>query len=186
MTGGSVVTKSSSAVSTQRIERRAPVPPDQLPMEMLRQIPGLVILERLPVPTLALDHAGTILFLNGAFCDMVGYSCDELLPNHLEGIFHRIPADDRWEALVEADTPRLVELRHKCGHPVWASMSKPAFRSRCDAAALVTLHDRTEELWLVRGVAESACAALIGNTATSGRRGLRARSARHDAGRSTS
>lgn len=150
------------AVSTQRIERRAPKPPDQLPIETLRQIPGLVILERLPVPTLAVDRAGTILFLNGAFCGMVGYSSDELLPKHFDVIFHNLAADDRWGALVELDTPQLVELRHKGGHPVWASPSKPAVRSRGDAAALVTLYDRTEELWLISSVPESAWEAPIG------------------------
>lgn len=150
-----MVTKSSTAVNAQRIERGARTPPDKMPMEMLRQIPGLVILERLPVPTLAVDRAGNILFLNGAFCDMVGFSSDELLPKHLDVIFHGMPADDRWDALVEADTPRLVELRHKGGHSIWVSISKPALRSRGDAAALVTLHDRTEELWLFRGFPES-------------------------------
>jgi PAS domain S-box-containing protein len=111
-------------------------------------MPALIVLERLPAPALAVDRMGTILFANGSFCHMVGYSHDELLAMSFEDIFHRLPADDRWVALVGTGAKRLVELRHKCGHSVWASMSKSAMRRRDDTVALVTFHDRTEELWL--------------------------------------
>lgn len=111
-------------------------------------MPALVVLERLPAPALAVDRVGSILFANGSFCDMVGYSCDELLTMDFEDIFYRLPADDRWVALVGTGARRLVELRHKGGHPVWANMSKSAMRRRDDTVALVTFCDRTEELWL--------------------------------------
>jgi PAS domain S-box-containing protein len=111
-------------------------------------MPALVVLERLPAPALAVDRAGTILFANGSFCDMVGYSSDEVLSVNFEDIFYRLPADDRWVALVGTGAKSLVELRHKAGHSVWASMSKSAMRRRDDTVALVTFHDRTEELWL--------------------------------------
>ncbi len=111
-------------------------------------MPALIVLERLPAPALAVDRVGTILFANGSFCDLVGYSHDELLAMSFEDIFHRLPADDRWVALVGTGAKRLVELGHKCGHSVWASMSKSAMRRRDDTVALVTFHDRTEELWL--------------------------------------
>ena len=114
-------------------------------------MPVLVVLERLPAPALAVDRMGTILFANGSFCDMVGYSSDELLSMEFEDIFYRLPADDRWVALVGTGAKQLVELRHKCGHSVWASMSKSAMRRRDDTVALVTFHDRTEELWLNSG-----------------------------------
>lgn len=110
-------------------------------------MPALVVLERLPAPALAADRAGTILFANAGFCDMVGFSCEELLPMNFDEIFNSLPADDRWIALIGTDAPRLVELRHKCGHSVWAAMSKSAMRRRDDTVALVTFHDRTEELW---------------------------------------
>jgi len=145
-----VYTKVSTAASDQRIERRRPRPPDQLPIDELQLMPALVALQRLPAPTLAVDRVGTILFGNGSFCDMVGYSPDELLAMKIEDIFHRLPADDRWVALVGTGAPRLVELRHKSGHSVWASMSKSAMRRCDDTLALVTFHDRTEELWLSR------------------------------------
>jgi len=111
-------------------------------------MPALVALERLPVPALAVDRPGTILFANGSFCEMVGYSPDEVLSINFEDIFYRPPADDCWVALTGTGAKRLVELRNKGGHSVWASMSKSAMRRRDDTIALVTFHDRTEELWL--------------------------------------
>jgi len=142
------VPDSPTAAGGQRVERRRPTPPDQLPIDALQQMPALVVLERLPAPALAVDPAGTIFFANGSFCDMVGYSSEELLSMNFEDIFHSLPADDRWIALVGTDAERLVELRHKYGHTVRASMGKSAMRRRDDTVALVTFHDRTEELWI--------------------------------------
>lgn len=123
-------------------------------METLRDMPALVVLERLPTPALAVDRAGTILFANGAFREMVGYSSDERLPTNFDDVFHRLPADDHWVALAGTDGPRLVELRHRDGHTVWANMSKSAMRRRDDTVALVGFHDLTEELWLCRKALE--------------------------------
>lgn len=55
---------------------------------------------------------------------------------------------DRWIALVRTDANRLVQLRHKSGHSVWANMSKSAVRRHDDTVALSTLDDRMEDLWL--------------------------------------
>lgn len=137
-----------TAAGMPRVERRRPRPPGQLPIDELHRMPALVVLERLPAPALAVDRMGTILFANGSFCDMVGYSPDELASMSFEEIFYRLPADDRWVALAGTDAKRVVELRHKGGHSVWASMSKSAMRRRDDTVALVTFLDRTEELWL--------------------------------------
>lgn len=143
-----MIAKISTAVNGRPLDRRSPRPPDQLPIDELLRLPALVVLDRLPTPALAVDRKGTILFANGPFCDMVGYSCDELLTMHFEDTFYRLPDDDRWVSLVGMGAKRLVELRHKLGHAVWASMSKSAMRRRDDTVALVTFHDRTEELWL--------------------------------------
>jgi PAS domain S-box-containing protein len=118
-----------------------------LPIDELQRMPALLVLERLPAPALAVDRVGTILFANGSFCDMVGYSCEQLLAMNFDDVFYRPPADDRWVTLIGTGAARLVELRHKSGHSVWASISKSAMRRRDDTVALVTFHDRTEELW---------------------------------------
>lgn len=142
-----MVTNGPTAAGNQRVERRRPNPPDQLPIEALHEMPALVILERLPAPALAVDCNGNILFANVAFCDMLGYASDALLSMTFEEVFHSLPADDRWVALIGTEAPRLVELQHASGHAVWASMSKSAMRRRDDTVALVTFHDRTEQLW---------------------------------------
>jgi len=151
-----VTTNSPTAVGSRRIERRSPKRPDQLPIEALREMPALVVLERLPAPALAVDRTGTILFANAGFCEMVEFSCEELLAMKFDEIFYSLPANDRWVALVGTDVPRLVELRHKYGHSVWAAMSKSAMRRRDDTVALIMFDDRTEELWSTSGVPASS------------------------------
>lgn len=143
-----MIAKIPTAADGRALERRKPRPPHQRPIDELQRMPALIALERLPAPALAVDRLGTILFANGAFCDMVGYVPDELLEMTFENVFFRLPADDRWVALVGKGPSRLVELRHRHGHSVWASMSKSAMRRRDDTVALVTFFDRTEELWL--------------------------------------
>jgi PAS domain S-box-containing protein len=143
-----MITQPLQVVSTPPIERRHPTPADQSPFDELRQMPALVMLERLPAAALAVDRAGIVLFANRAFCDLVGYSCDELLATNFYNFFYTLPADDRWIVLVGTGVERLVELRHKYGHSVWAGMSKSAMRRRDDTVALVSFRDRTEELWL--------------------------------------
>jgi PAS domain S-box-containing protein len=117
-----------------------------LPIEALQQMPALVVLERLPAPALAVDRVGAILFAKGAFCDMVGYSSDELLLMKFEDVFQGLRTNDRRVRVVGADANRLVELRHKYGHSVWASMSKSAMWRHDDTVALATFDDCTEDL----------------------------------------
>ncbi|WP_254848363.1 PAS domain S-box protein [Mycobacterium sp. SP-6446] len=149
-----MATDGPTTVGGKRIERRRPKRPGRLPIETLQDMPALVVLQRLPAPALAVDRAGTILFANAAFCDMVGYSSRDELPTDFDEIFRSLPAHDRWIALVGTGGPRLVELRHQEGHAVWASMSKSAMRRRDDTVALVSFHDLTEELWLCRKALE--------------------------------
>ncbi len=81
-------------------------------------MPALVVLERLPAPTLAVDREGTILFANGAFSDMLGHAPDELLAMKFSDIFC-IPATHHSAVvLVRAHPDRLVQLAHADGHPV--------------------------------------------------------------------
>ncbi|MBW0013992.1 PAS domain-containing protein [Mycobacterium sp.] len=143
------MTKAFASAGTHCIERRPPATPDPLPSEQLRRVPALEVLERLPAPVLAVDRAGTVLFANRSFCDMVGYSFDELVALNF-GEFCNCPRfdDDRWVALTETGSERLVELRHKYGHLLWAGMSKSVTRRRDDTVALVSFRDRTEELWV--------------------------------------
>jgi PAS domain S-box-containing protein len=130
------------------LERRRPRPVDQSPIEVLRQTPSLVVLERLPEPALAVDRDGTILFANGAFCDMLGHAPDKLLAMKFRDIFDAPATHQCAVDLIHAHRDRLVTLVHKDGHPVRARMSKSAMQRRDDRFALVIIQDHTEELWL--------------------------------------
>ena len=48
-----------------------------------------------------------------------------------EDIFQGLRTNDRTVTVVGADANRLIELRHKYGHSVWASMSKSATVTSC-------------------------------------------------------
>jgi PAS domain-containing protein len=48
-------------------------------MDVLRELPALVVLERFPVPVLATAEDGAILFANSAFADMLGYTAEQVL-----------------------------------------------------------------------------------------------------------
>src|ERR1700744_803806 len=122
ITGAPVATNISRPSGGRRIERRRPKTPDQPPFEALQQMPALVVLERLPAPALAVERRGAIVFVNGAFCEMVGYSYDELSLMTIADLWYgQVPADCPFEiALIGGDS--LVKLRHKHGHTGWAGM----------------------------------------------------------------
>jgi PAS domain-containing protein len=138
---------SPAVMRDRRFERRRQSPQQQMPSEALQQMPALVLLERLPTPVLAVDRAGAIVFANGAFCDMLDYTLDELLMMNFAELFYGLSPDGTFAPL-PSNAARLVELAHKHGHPVLASMSKSAMRRADDAVALATFADRSEELWL--------------------------------------
>lgn len=61
-----------------RIERRRHGRSVDSPTDILRRLPAVVALERLPVPELAMARDGIIFFANTAFAEMVGYEQDLL------------------------------------------------------------------------------------------------------------
>src|ERR1700757_1335800 len=60
---------------------------EQSPADTLRQMPGVVVLERLPFPVLAIDAHGTILFANAAFAAMLGHDQDAMRQLTFQQIF---------------------------------------------------------------------------------------------------
>jgi PAS domain S-box-containing protein len=110
-------------------------------------LPAVVLLERVPVPTLAMARDGIILFVNTAFAAMVGYEQDGLAGLAFPEIFHTVPAEVAAFSGVEALANLVVQLRHCEGWTVRARMSKSLMR-RDDALVLVTFDDLTERLWI--------------------------------------
>jgi PAS domain S-box-containing protein len=131
-------------VSVERRQRQA----DQPPIATLEQLPALVVLERIPVPVVAIAHDGTILFANGAFAVMLGHSREEILALKFPEVFHTLPTDESAVSVVRAHADLVVELRHVDGSTVRARMSKSALLRGDDTVALATFQDLTEQLWV--------------------------------------
>src|SRR5580693_5906960 len=133
--------------SSRRVERRRNKTSDDSPTEVLRRLPALVMLERIPVPTLAMGRDGIILFANTAFAEMVGYEQDGLAGLAFSEIFHTVPAE---VAALSGDAVAnmVVELQHSEGWTVRAKMSKSALKRSDDQVVLVAFENLTERLWM--------------------------------------
>lgn len=131
------------------MERRQNTHPGDSPMTTLRQLPALVVLERLPVPVVAIAEDGTILFANTGFAEMLGYTQEEVLALEFRQIFGSAPtAEESALSVMQSLANLVVELAHRDGSTVRALMSKSALRRADDRVALATFHDLTEQLWL--------------------------------------
>lgn len=120
----------------------------QSPMAALKQLPALVVLERIPVPVLAIGSDGSILFTNTAFAEMVGCEPDEVLSLRFEELFHhQTEVTDSLLSVVHALANAVVELAHKDGSVVRALMSRSAVMRADDQFALAAFQDLTEDLW---------------------------------------
>jgi PAS domain S-box-containing protein len=128
-------------------ERRQRVSGGSTPMDVLTRLPALVVLEHLPIPSIAIAHDGTILFANTAFARMVGYPQTGLGEMPLPQLFCSVPAAVCALATVETLTNLVVELQHCEGWTVRARMSKSALKRHDDPVVLVTFEDLTERLW---------------------------------------
>jgi len=129
------------------MERRRDRQP-QSPMTVLRELPALVVLERIPVPVVAVAHDGAILFANCAFADMLGHDQQAVLSLKFEEIFHTLPVDESAVSVVRAHADLIVDLLHIDGSTVRARMSKSALLRGDDPVALATFQDLTEQLWV--------------------------------------
>jgi PAS domain S-box-containing protein len=116
-------------------------------MAALKQLPALVVLERIPVPVLAIADDGSILFTNTAFAEMLGYEAEEVLSLQFHEVFHEAPASESLLSVVHALANEVVELAHKDGSVVRALMSRSAVRRVNDQFALAVFQDLTEQLW---------------------------------------
>lgn len=131
-----------------QVERRRNGNSGDAPMDILSRLPAVVMLERIPIPTLAMTREGTILFANSAFAEMVGHEQDSLSGLAFPEIFHNVPAAVSALSTVEALANLVVELKHCEGWTVRARMSKSALKRRDDPVVLVTFENLTERLWI--------------------------------------
>ena len=130
------------------IERRRNKISGDSPTDVLTQLPAVVVLERLPVPTLAMAREGIILFANTAFAEMVGYQRDQLAGLAFPEVFRTVPGVVGALSGVDALANLVVELQHYEGWTVRARVSKSATMRRDDPIVLVTFENLTERLWI--------------------------------------
>ncbi|ULE35961.1 PAS domain S-box protein [Mycobacterium sp. IDR2000157661] len=117
-------------------------------MAVLQELPALVVLDRLPVPVLAIAEDGGIVFANAAFADMLGYAPEVIKELEFRQIFHTMPADGSAVSVMRAHANLVVELLHEDGSVVRAKMSNSALQRGNDPVALATFQDLTERLWV--------------------------------------
>jgi PAS domain S-box-containing protein len=134
--------------NNQVVDRRRTVQASQSPREALEQLPALVLLERIPVPTLAVLQDGTIVFANKAFAEMVGREAEEVVVLKFHDVFHTELETESVLSVVDGLANMVVELAHRDGSTVRALMSRSALRRADDEIALATFQDLTEHLWV--------------------------------------
>src|SRR3546814_17079717 len=74
--------------------RRNVAQPPQSPIADLEQMPALILLDRLPVPVMAVHRDGSIVFANPSFADMLGYPKKAVSALRLQDLLYDKDADD--------------------------------------------------------------------------------------------
>src|ERR1700758_5234072 len=120
------------------VERRRNGQTSLSPMATLKQLPALVVLERIPVPVLAIANDGALLFANSAFSEMVGRAPEEVVSMKFDEIFHLPIPPEPAVTVVQSLANEVVELAHQDGTSVRALMSRSALIRADDDIALAT------------------------------------------------
>jgi len=132
----------------QFVERRRNGQTSLSPMATLKQLPALVVLERIPVPVLAIANDGALVFANSAFSEMVGRAPADVVSLKFDEIFHLPLSTESAVTVLQSLANEVVELAHRDGSSVRALMSRSALIRADDDIALATFQDLTEQLWL--------------------------------------
>jgi PAS domain S-box-containing protein len=132
----------------QPVERRRNGQVRLSPVDTLKQLPALVVLERIPIPVLAIANDGALVFANSAFSDMVGRGREDVVSMKYDEIFHLPLTEESAVSVVQSLANEVVELAHQDGSSVRALMSRSALIRADDDIALATFQDLTEQLWL--------------------------------------
>src|SRR5947209_15886261 len=102
------------------VERRRNGQASLSPMATLKQLPALVVLERIPIPVLAIANDGALVFANSAFSEMLGRPRDDVVAMMFDEIFHLPLAAGSAVSVVQSLANEVVELAHQDGSSVRA------------------------------------------------------------------
>ena len=140
-------TSNGTAGDRRNLESRPISDPTQFP-----DLPVTVVLDRSPVPILAVDPTGAIVFANEAFDDLFGLDRTEREDFHLHDIFpDRAPEGvnvaEMFLTTVATRADSLWRMTDKTGDIVQVRASKSILRRTEDTIVLVALEDFTDQLW---------------------------------------
>ncbi|OLT33948.1 histidine kinase [Rhodococcus sp. CUA-806] len=115
-------------------------------------LPVTVVLDRIPVPILAVDPSGGIVFANEAFDELFGTDRSERADFHLHDIFpdqapEGVNVADMFLTTVATRADSLWRMTDKTGDVVQVRASKSILRRAEDDLVLVALEDFTDQLW---------------------------------------
>jgi PAS domain S-box-containing protein len=126
-------------------EKRRPVP--ETALGYLEHLPALVLIDRLPIPIVALDAVGDVIHANPAFEELLGYDPGTLVGRPLQHLLFEPSDHQSPHAILMGHRGRPIALLHREGTPVQVVASDSVFLRRDDPLTLVSLHDITETLW---------------------------------------
>jgi hypothetical protein len=130
-------------------ERRRRPPPSS-PDQYLRELPASVLLDRLPVPMLAIGLDGIVAYHNPAFSTMLGHATDVTLVGYgltaLLDVHSSTPPSDCIKIL-RAASKVVVDWHHSEGFPVRSVISETLFFRTTDEILLLGVTDITELIW---------------------------------------
>ncbi|MFC0453843.1 PAS domain S-box protein [Rhodococcus jostii] len=115
----------------------------------LEQLPALRLLERLPVPALAVDEDGVIVHANPALERMLGYAENWLAGCSVADVVdpETSPNGPAAVAQLRDCAGKVIELAHWDGFVVRAAVSRSVLRREDDPVTFVCFQDVTEQLW---------------------------------------
>ncbi|MDV7087700.1 PAS domain-containing protein [Rhodococcus opacus] len=126
-------------------ERRRPDPDTAL--GYLERMPALVLLARLPVPVLAVQQNGVVVYANPAFERMLDYPPNEIGSHSIGDLVQTASPGPSAVTELRESAGKLVALAHRDGSTVRAFVSESVLGRRDDPVTLVCFHDVTESLW---------------------------------------
>ena len=130
-----------------RKDRRRPNP--ETPVGYLQQLPALVFLERLPVPTLAADSVGVLVHANPSLERMLGYVEGGLRGRYVTEFVSPQSSSNGAQAVTRLRdlAGKVIDLSHQDGFVVRALVSRSILFRPGDPITLVCFADATEQLW---------------------------------------
>lgn len=130
-------------------ERRRRPPPARL-IDYLVQMPALTLLDRLPIPTIAVGPDGVLIYANPACSRLFGHAertalVGQSLSALLVGREHS-PPHECLEALRAADGA-VIDWFDTDGFPIRTVTSNPLLIRASDPVLLVAITDVTDSMW---------------------------------------